>query len=263
MRKNPEWCELARALVAMLMIIVAPFSSAASTDAAAAAMHENRTKLANMQPGFRALAEGRPGDAVTLWRPIADTEFAPAQFALGTLYEQGKGVPQDLSVALRELWAAELNGLKRAKARRMALQERLPPEAVAEVAAQLRQRLLLRALNVGGKTASALAELAAATNGGTPRDLEDYYVWKTLATALGNAGAAKARDEAAANFDAPRLLELQALASGIFTGSVPANTRASDYPGKATSATAAPVGEPTAVGEQGKDQSAGQSEMRR
>lgn len=237
MRKDPKWFEWTAAIVAMT-IVAAPLTPASCAESAVdTTAQENRAKLASMQPGFRALAEGRAGEAFSLWRPLADAGFAPAQFAVGLLYERGKGVPQDLRAALQEQWAAELNGLNRARSRRMALQKKLPAEVVSDVASQLRQRLLANSLDAGGRTASALAELAIAIPGESAAAEEDYYVWKTLAAALGNAGATKARDEAASKFEAARLIELQALAAGIFSGSVPAATRAADYPLKAAPVT--------------------------
>lgn len=245
---KPIWCNIARVLVVSSVVSLASSALAAPAEGASVAeMIENKAKLASMQPGFRALAEGRAAEAFLMWHPIADAEFAPAQFALGILYERGRGVPQDLRAALRELWAAELNGLKRAKKKREALQKRLPLATVREVSEELRKRLLARALDAGGRSASALAELAAAAPGEPPAIQEEFYVWKALAAALGDAGAAKARDEAAASLEAARLLELQALASAIFAGSVPTATRPVDYPRKDPPVVSDPSSTPSVV----------------
>ena len=45
--------------------------------------------------GFQAYQAGRYEEAINLWRPLAEAGDAVAQFSVGTLYDQGRGVPQD------------------------------------------------------------------------------------------------------------------------------------------------------------------------
>jgi uncharacterized protein len=41
-------------------------------------------------------------EAVRLWKPLAEQEFGEAQLNLGSMYSNGKGVPQDY--ALAHMW---------------------------------------------------------------------------------------------------------------------------------------------------------------
>ena len=50
-----------------------------------------------LEDGTAAHDRGDYATAVTLWRPLADRGDAHAQFLLGTMYENGKGVTQDYS----------------------------------------------------------------------------------------------------------------------------------------------------------------------
>jgi TonB family protein len=63
-----------------------------------------------MEDGQAAYDRGDFPEAQSLWRPLAEEGIARAQNNLGVLYENGKGVPQDLNEALK--WyrlAAEQN----------------------------------------------------------------------------------------------------------------------------------------------------------
>ncbi len=54
-----------------------------------------------LEDGVAAHDRGDYATAVTLWRPLADRGDAHAQFLLGTMYENGKGVSQDYSEAMK------------------------------------------------------------------------------------------------------------------------------------------------------------------
>ena len=54
---------------------------------------------ADYQAGQAAWAAGRPAEALTAWRAAADTGDARAMLALGRLYAQGLGAPQDYVLA--------------------------------------------------------------------------------------------------------------------------------------------------------------------
>jgi TPR repeat protein len=52
-------------------------------------------ETARYDQGFKAYQAGRHAEALEHWRPLAEAGDAVAQFSVGTLYDQGRGVPQD------------------------------------------------------------------------------------------------------------------------------------------------------------------------
>jgi uncharacterized protein len=54
-----------------------------------------------LEDGTAAHDRGDYATAIKLWRPLADQGGAQAQFFLGTMYENGKGVTQDYKEAMR------------------------------------------------------------------------------------------------------------------------------------------------------------------
>ena len=57
--------------------------------------------LAGFDEGLAAFERGDYATAVEEWLPIAEQGHADTQFALGVLYENGKGVPQDYVEAVK------------------------------------------------------------------------------------------------------------------------------------------------------------------
>jgi len=57
--------------------------------------------LADFQAGLDAYKRGDYDTAMTEWRPLAEQGDAEAQWFLGSMYYQGKGVPQDDQEAVR------------------------------------------------------------------------------------------------------------------------------------------------------------------
>ena len=57
--------------------------------------------LADYQAGVDAYERGDYDTALKEWRPLAEQGDALAQFNMGVMYEQGKGVPQDYQEAGR------------------------------------------------------------------------------------------------------------------------------------------------------------------
>jgi uncharacterized protein len=54
-----------------------------------------------LEDGTAAHDRGDYAAAVTLWRPLANQGVAQAQYLLGTMYENGKGVAQDYREAMK------------------------------------------------------------------------------------------------------------------------------------------------------------------
>ncbi len=189
-----------------------------------------RRMLEEMQPGFRALGEGRAGEALAIWSGLAERDFAPAQHNLALLYEKGQGTPQNLVQALQWFLLAELNGHARSRAPRERVQGVLPAESVLSAFESVRARIagdLLGARGVNARRYAALLLEYPRDEGAPP---EDSYVWYSVAAALGDARAIADRDRIAADLAPARLVELQDLATRIFDGRLPTSTRASEFP---------------------------------
>jgi TPR repeat protein len=56
---------------------------------------------ADFQKGFDAAMRGDFVTALKEWRPLAEQGNAVAQFSLGSMYENGQGVPQDYKTAVK------------------------------------------------------------------------------------------------------------------------------------------------------------------
>ncbi|SFQ19541.1 tetratricopeptide repeat protein [Ralstonia sp. NFACC01] len=54
--------------------------------------------------------QGRFNDAITWYKKSANAGYSPSQFRLGVAYLEGRGVPQDLEMAIHYLEAAKHNG---------------------------------------------------------------------------------------------------------------------------------------------------------
>ncbi len=55
---------------------------------------------ADFEAGWRAYEQGDFGAALAAWRPLAEAGDVRAQFNIGTLYDQGKGVERDPEQAI-------------------------------------------------------------------------------------------------------------------------------------------------------------------
>lgn len=62
------------------------------------------------QAGLRAYQQGHPREAVRLWRPLAESGYALAQYNLGLVYARGEGVPTDIPAAAQWWKKAALQG---------------------------------------------------------------------------------------------------------------------------------------------------------
>lgn len=125
--------------------------------------------------GLNAAAAGNYAVALALWRPLADEGDAAAQFKLGRLYLNGKGVEKDYEQAANWLRKAALQGHAGAQSNLGALYSR--GEGVAkdypEAAAWLR-----KAADQGHPVAQfELGLLYVVGGGGIPQDYTEAVVW--------------------------------------------------------------------------------------
>ena len=56
---------------------------------------------ADFNKGYDAYQNGDYATALKEWKPLAEQGYAPAQYNLGVMYDDGKGVPQDDKEAVR------------------------------------------------------------------------------------------------------------------------------------------------------------------
>lgn len=64
----------------------------------------------DFQAGLRAAETGDYETALKEWRPLAEQEYAAAQYNLGLMYNNGEGVPQNYTEAVRWYRMAAENG---------------------------------------------------------------------------------------------------------------------------------------------------------
>ncbi len=125
------------------------------------------------QAGLAAYERGDYRTALKEYRPLAEQGDAVAQFALGTMYENGRGVPQNDAKAVRWYRRAAEQGFTSA------------------------QNNLGKMYRRGR---------------GVPQDDVLAHMWWSLSAAQGLETARTARDRLAARMPAPQLAEAQRLA---------------------------------------------------
>ena len=89
------------------------------------------TALADYGAGRKAWDAGRPAEALKQWQAAADREDRRAMLALGQLYLQGLGAPQDYVLAHMWFNLAASRGAKEAIGQRDALAAKMTPQQIA------------------------------------------------------------------------------------------------------------------------------------
>ncbi len=95
--QSPAWRSLRR------LILAGVFAAALSTPA-----------LADFEAGWGAYQQGDFATALAVWRPLAEAGEARAQFNLGIMFDQGRGVARDRESAIGWLRKASEQGMTRA-----------------------------------------------------------------------------------------------------------------------------------------------------
>jgi hypothetical protein len=87
---------------------------------------------------FAQYGVARDPDAALDWyRQAADQGFPPAQFAIGKMLMDGKGVPEDRVAAFQWLSLAHVNGSPRAEGAVKELLQRMTPDEVLRAKAEM------------------------------------------------------------------------------------------------------------------------------
>ncbi len=95
--QSPAWRWLRR------LALAGVFAAALSTPA-----------LADFEAGWGAYQQGDFATALAVWRPLAEAGDARAQFNLGVMFDQGRGVARDRESAIRWWRKASEQGMTRA-----------------------------------------------------------------------------------------------------------------------------------------------------
>jgi TPR repeat protein len=143
------------------------------------------------EDGEAAFRRGDYGSAIRLWRPLADQGHVGAQFNLGTMYDNGQGVPPDHVAAVGWYRKAADQGDAQAQYNLGIMYDNgqgvLQDYAVA--AGWYR-----KAADQGDAQARFNLGLMYYKGQGVPQDYIIAYMWSDLAAAQGVGSAAKNRE---------------------------------------------------------------------
>ena len=159
--------------------------------------------------GLRLLRNDRYAEAMTWFRWAADQGYAAAQSALGNMYDNGQGVPQDYVEAV--LWYRRAADQEHAAAQYilgfMYDRGRGVPQDDVEAA-----RLYRLAADQGDADAQANLGVMYEFGRGVPQDDVVAHMWFDLSAALSGEArsrSAQARDEVAGRMTADQVAEAQ------------------------------------------------------
>jgi len=166
--------------------------------------------MSSYQEGMDAFDRGDYDTALKEWRPLAERGHVGAQSLLGSMYDQGKGVPQDYQEAVRwyqkaaeqgHAWAQVNLGRRYAQGQGVAQNDQEAFQWVRKAAEQ------------GYATAEGvLGSMYYEGRWGAPQDYVLARVWLTLAAEQGSEKAAGLRDFLEEEMTLDELAEAQRLA---------------------------------------------------
>lgn len=156
-----------------------------------------------------AYMRGEYAIALRLWRPLAEKADALAQYNLGTMYDRGLGVTEDIEQAIDWYRRAGEQGDVSAQyhlARIYAEGRRVPKNDQAAY-------WYRRAAERDDPDAQYYLSLSYREGRGVPRDIKQAYFWWLIASAKLHGRALQDRDKAEAELTATQRAEVQAQAS--------------------------------------------------
>ena len=162
------------------------------------------------EDGFAAYRSEDYPTALRLWMPLARQGDAGAQFNLGIMYANGRGVPQNDAEAVKWYRLAADQGDAGAQSNLgiMYANGRGVPQNDAEAVKWYRL-----AADQGDAGAQSNLGIMYANGRGVPQNYVLAYMWSNLASAGGNAYGGKNRDEVAAKMTPAQIAEAQRLAA--------------------------------------------------
>ena len=157
--------------------------------------------------------------AVNLFELQAFAAQHDAQYNLALLLQSGKGRPQNYQQALFWAWSAYLGGIEPAEELSDELKKLLPDESLKMTRENIVDTLQDQ-IDAGDR--SALMELALFYREVAEKpNLEEAYMWYSIASAFLIEGAISERDEAASSIEPKLIVQLQDKAGKIFDKLLP------------------------------------------
>ena len=161
------------------------------------------------EDGVEAYGSGDYATALRLWRPLVEQGHAGAQFNLGIMYGNGRGVPQDYAEAGKWFGLAAEQGDAEAQYNLGVMYDNGQgvPQDYAEAAKWYRL-----AAEQGHAGAEYNLGYMYDEGRGVPQDYTEAHKWFNLAAVSGDAEFATARDQVATMMLPAQIAEAQKLA---------------------------------------------------
>jgi TPR repeat protein len=148
-------------------------------------------KSANFQKGWTAYESGYYSTALREWTPLAKQGFADAQFNLGVMYKNGKGIPQDYKTAVKWYTPAAEQGLVGAQfnlGQMYRLGQGVPQDYTTAA------KWYKLAAEQGGADAQLNLGVMYLKGNGVPTDYVYAHMWWSIAASNGGKKVEKFRD---------------------------------------------------------------------
>ena len=166
---------------------------------------------ADLQKGIDAYNAGDYATAFAEFNSLAEAGNTEAQFILGGMYTEGRGVPQDYEEAVKWTRLAAEAGHRSAQIN-LGLMYRYGKGVARNYAEAVKW---FRPAAEGGD-ANAQYNLGNTYWKGAPHDLRSAYMWLNLAVAQGHTTATESRDEVAILMSSAQLAEAQKFSRQCF-----------------------------------------------
>lgn len=157
-------------------------------------------------------------NALLLFRPLAEGDAADAQFNLALLVKAGLGQPRNYTDAYYWAVLSDLGREHRAKRMVEELGSLLPAETLTGVHERILNRL--RKQLEEGRADAILKYARMQAEFMAEPDLEQAYVWYSIAQALGQRGGFEGSASVAEQLEMDALITAQNVALGVFEQSV-------------------------------------------
>jgi len=163
---------------------------------------------ADFKAGENAYHRGDYATALREWQPLAKQGHAVAQYKLGLLYANGRGVPKDEAQARQWFEKAAVQGHADAQVNLGILYDygRGVPQDL-----KMAVRWYRRSANQGNDLAQRKLGMMYERGDGVPQDYVQAYMWYKLGAANGGKPGAVLRDELATRMTSDQLVEAQKL----------------------------------------------------
>jgi TPR repeat protein len=148
-------------------------------------------KSANFQKGWTAYESGYYSTALREWTPLAKQGDAAAQFNLGVMYKNGKGIPQDYKTAVKWYTPAAEQGLVGAQfnlGQMYRLGQGVPQDYTTAA------KWYKLAAEQGGADAQLNLGVMYLKGNGVPTDYVYAHMWWSIAASNGGKKVEKFRD---------------------------------------------------------------------